>query len=148
MTGAVKFGKEGNKMKKRTLIIISVCVALVLLPVIGFTIWWIANGGLTKVSGTFASVYDSSKYLVFSGDTVKYYEDGNEVRSGTFTISAKTQDGSYLLILRYNTEGTSSQEWEYYWLNEKVDTIYETIPESTESGTAMNEGEIAFIRKE
>ena len=91
-----------------------------------------------KPSGTFTNPDDSSNYMVFDKDTVTVYENGNQVRNGTYTSSAKTSD-KYLLVITYEDSSPSKR----YWIDENQTTIYYGI--DTKDGVLQ--GDIAFVKE-
>jgi len=102
------------------------------------------SGCGSNVSGTFINPNDNSETIVFDGDTIALYENGNIIRSGTFTESAKTASNQYLLRITY--EGASTDE--RYWLNEDKTTISYYADVVDEDGEIVNTaGEIAFVKE-
>ena len=99
------------------------------------------SGCGAKLGEKYVSVDDSSVYLIFDGNTVALHENGNPVRNGTFTESAKTSSGRYLLRIWYEIDGTSTEE--RYWLDEKKETIYAAVFEEG----VETVGEAAFIKQ-
>jgi hypothetical protein len=99
--------------------------------------------GASKLSGTYTSADGGSTSLVFDGSKVTLYEDGVQLRNGTFTESAKTASG-YLLRITY--EGTSAEE--RYWLNESRDTISYNVEGKNEQGQTVNDVGDAAFKKE
>jgi hypothetical protein len=120
-------------MKKKPL---SIALALLALAALMFVLSGCSG---SKLSGTFVNPDDSLLYLVFNGNTVALYEGGVQTRNGTFTESAKTASG-YLLRITY--DGASVDE--RYWLDEKKETIFESI---TGEGNTAAVGEVAFIKE-
>ena len=114
-------------MKKRTLLIIFTVVALttLLLALSG------CSGSDPELSGRYVCVENSSRYLVFAGNTVTLYEDGIQVRSGTYRF-----DSQGALIL--NFEGFT----ERYTLSENNETLYHG------NFALDNAGETAFIKED
>ena len=76
------------------------------------------SGCSASLTGTFVSVSDSSVSLVFDRDAVSLYESGSLIRSGTFTLSARTPYG-YLLIVAY--EGAETDE--RFWLDDSRNVL-------------------------
>jgi hypothetical protein len=107
------------------------------------TLMFMLSGCGAKLAGTFVNPDDSTNYIVFDGKTFILYESGAQVHNGTFTESAKSSSGQYSLRLYYEGESVD----ERYWLNEDKSIINYTIPETTDGGTVMHVGEVAFIKE-
>jgi hypothetical protein len=84
------------------------------------TLVFLTSGCSAKPTGTFISTEDSSITLVFSGSNVALYESGVQMQTGTFTTSAKTSRGDYLLELTWG----ESEYKERYWLSEDTNTLF------------------------
>jgi hypothetical protein len=100
-------------------------LTLVLALLAFMTLVFMLNGCVGRLSGTYVNPDDDSNYLVFEGQTVTLYEDGNQTRSGIFRESARTSTRQYLLTITYEVEGSSFDE--RYLLDESKETIYSTI---------------------
>jgi uncharacterized lipoprotein YehR (DUF1307 family) len=105
-------------------------------------IFALSGCGESKLSGTYVSADDSSVSLVFAGNTVTMYEDGVQIRIGTFTESAKTASGHLLRIIY---EGLPEER---YWLDESKNTISHNVEIANEQGQTINSvGDVAFIKE-
>jgi hypothetical protein len=98
-----------------------------------------------NLSGIFINPDEKSSYVVFDMGTVTFYEDGNQVRSGTFKESAKTESGRYLMWV-HEGEGPPPDyvSDERYWLDGKKEIISEAILDDTNRHLV---GEVIYIKK-
>jgi len=90
--------------------------------------------GSSSMSGTYVSANEDSTRLVFDGNNVILYEDGNQRRSGTYRISGRDSD---FLVLVFDDEEVR------FWLRDNRNTIHYSVMD----GNISNVGEVAFIRE-
>jgi len=122
-------------MKKKIQTTALICIILMSIIII-------VSGCSTRPSGTFVSTEDSAITLVFNGNNVTLFENGVEQQKGTFTTSAKTSRGVYLL--RITLEGSPET---MYWLDETRSNIIATESVEGDGVTHLLEAGVAFVKE-